>query len=195
MSFVLKWVSCRQHIVGSCFFNPISHSFDWSLYFIGTEGNYERYVFTVILDLIFQSISYFFLVPFTFSFCDLMIFFCIMLIISYFGFSDSLVFLICGYPVFKYVNPFLYILSLDLVKWLTHLLKKNCIFLLSSPTFYDIHVLFYIFVLFLLPFIVVITFTKIFLFLFLIWRLVYLSNLRFSCNFLLSNRLLLFLYL
>ena len=32
LSFLLKWVSYRQHIVGSCFCNPICHStfFDWS---------------------------------------------------------------------------------------------------------------------------------------------------------------------
>ena len=82
VSFALKWISCRQHIVGSCFLFIQSASL---CLLIGAFGPLtfkvivDRYVFIATLNLVFQLIFYFLFVPFCFTFCSLMVFFCSML--------------------------------------------------------------------------------------------------------------------
>ena len=77
-------VLCRQHIVGSCFFNLICTL----CLLIGAFNPMtfkvivDRYVFMAILSLVFLLILCFFFIYFCFSFCGLMIFFCIMLMFS-----------------------------------------------------------------------------------------------------------------
>ena len=109
VSFALKWVSCRQHNVGSCFFYPICHfvSFNWSP--LTFKVITDTYVFIDILKFVFLLILYFFFFPFfsfVFPFVVWWFSFVLNLCSLIFGFYESM-FLICVYPVFQVCNPFL----------------------------------------------------------------------------------------
>ena len=68
MSFTIKWVSCRQHIIGSYFTILFANLF-WSDRAFGPltfKIVIDRYVFIAILNLVFQLILCFFFVPYFF---------------------------------------------------------------------------------------------------------------------------------
>ena len=108
VSFALKWFSCRQHIVGSCF---IGQSATLCL-LIGAFSPLTfkliivRYDFIAILNLVFQLILYFFFVPFFFFLFFILWFNAFLLyytcVLFFFLFLwIYCMFLICGYPVFQ----------------------------------------------------------------------------------------------
>ena len=113
VSFALQWVSCRQRVIGSLF-PPICYSVSFgALSLLTFDVIIDSYVFIAILNLVLSLILCFFFVPFFFyfSFCGLMIFSHIMLMFFFF-FLIYCMLLICSYSV-KYVNPFIYLLTLD----------------------------------------------------------------------------------
>ena len=89
VSFALKWVSCRQHILDSFFFilSATMCLLIWASSPLAFKVIINRNIFIIILNHVFPwfYISSLFL-SFSFSFWGLMIFFCIMLIFSSFWF-------------------------------------------------------------------------------------------------------------
>ena len=92
VSFALKWASCRQHIVGSCFLIP-------SATLCLLIGAFRPLTFKVISDtyVIYChikpcfSVDSLLLLPFYFSFCGLMISFYFMSVSFSFCFCESIV--------------------------------------------------------------------------------------------------------
>ena len=78
----VKWVSCRQHVYGSCCFYPFSHPIFWIGTFIPFTFKViiDRYVLTAILLVVFWLFLLFFCVPF-FS-CDLVTIFTVNVCIT-----------------------------------------------------------------------------------------------------------------
>ena len=111
VSFALRWVSCRQHIVGSCFsiqsatlclligvFSPLT-----------LKIIIDKYVFIAILNVVLQLIVCFSFVPFFFWLDDFILFLFHLL----FSFCECNVwFRFVVALFFKYVNPLLYLLAL-----------------------------------------------------------------------------------
>lgn len=112
VSFTLKWVSCRQHIVGFCFIIqsailcPLIGAYSPLTFKVSTD----RYVLIGILMLVFQLILYFFFIPF-FFFLFFLLWFDGFL---YYGCVLSFCFLwiFCEFVV-TYFNPLLYLLALS----------------------------------------------------------------------------------
>lgn len=115
VSFALKWTSCRQHIVDSCFiiqsatvclligaFNPLTF-----------KVIIDKYIVHCHFNLVFQLILYFFFVPFFLLWFDVMFvdffYVCVLL-----GVYESIIFFSFVVMLsFKHVNSFLYPLDLD----------------------------------------------------------------------------------
>ena len=132
VSFALRWVSCRQDIIGSCFFIQsatlclLIGAFS-PLTFKVTPDNH---VFIAILNLVFQLIlfllcSFLFLVgwfPFNLCSCTFLFSFC--------GCNVWFWFVVSVF--FKYVKPFVYLVGLSYshIGWNTLFKKKKkeCIF-------------------------------------------------------------------
>ena len=116
VSFALRCVSCKQNIIGSYSFlsNRTLFLLTGAFSPLIIKIIFGIYVFIAILNLFFPMNLMFPLCS-LFFFLQLCWFLFILCFCSLFIFLQiCCLLLICGCPFFQYVNPFLYLLGLDL---------------------------------------------------------------------------------